>query len=242
MISKSFIRQLLMVGLILAWSYPVSSQVSSKGDSEVIRQLSASQKSLMEGSKKALLKTGMSEAYFNKHFQLIEVFDKPGDRRVVWKYLINGYEATINDSIGYYTEGGKRIDIHSVENALSSTTDIKRTIPRARALRIMRSCLGNFTDSSIEYKAGGAGRAELLLVASSVPKPIRRAEEEREEKRKEESSRQKAATGHKAGTDVVEEEDDDGSSVYIGSVNLETGKCTKGRAQVGPPKTNLLRP
>jgi hypothetical protein len=239
---KKSINRLVLVGLILTCSYTVYSQISGKAGSEPVAQLSDSQKSLAEGSKKALLKTGMSETYFNKHFRLVEVFDKPGDRRVVWKFLINGYEATINDSIGHYTEGGKQIYIHSVANTLSSTTDIERTIPRARALRIMRSCLGKFTDPSIEYRAGGAGRAQLLLIASSAPKPIRRRQEARErEERNRESSRKKATqAGGKAETDVIEEEDEDGSPVYIASVNLETGKCTKGRAEAGPPKTNLL--
>lgn len=244
MIINRFTKHFVLAALILTSSYIVNSQVSPKPDSQVIDQLSPSQKGLMEGSKKALLKTGMSEPYFNKHFQLIEVLDKPGDRRVIWKFLINGYEATINDSIGYYTEGGKRIDIHSVENVLSSTTDIKRTIPRTKAFRIMRSCLGKFTDATVEYRAGGSGRAELLLVASSAPKSIRRQQEVRvgEQSRKEESSRKKETqAGSGTETDVIEEEDEkDRYPVYIGSVNLETGKCTKGRARAGPPLTNLL--
>jgi hypothetical protein len=235
---------MVMVGLILAWSYPLSSQVSHKADSQAGDQLTQNQKGLIEGSKKALLKTGMSEAYFNKHFRLVDVFDKPGDRRVVWKFVINGYEATINDSIGYYTEGSERIDIHSVENALSSTTEIKRTIPRPKALRIMRSCLGKFTEPMIEYRAGASGRAELLLIASSIPKPVPQSRERRarEQDRKEENSRKKVAqAGRESKTDVIEEEDENDRPVYIASVNLETGKCTKGRAQAGPPLTNLLR-
>lgn len=240
--ANSFTRHFVIAALILTSSYIVNSQVSPKADSQV-DQLSPSQKSLMEGSKKAMLKTGMSEPYFNKHIRLVEVLDKPGDRRVVWKFIINGYEATIHDSIGHYTEGGKRIDLHSLENALSSTTDIKRTIPRTKAFRIMRSCLGKFTGATVEYRASGSGQAELLLIASSVPKPIRRQEEDRarEEIRKEDSSRKKARQAGGAETDVIEEDEDNNRGpVYIGSVNLETGKCTKGRARAGPPLTNLL--
>lgn len=244
LMAKNYIKRLVVVAVILTSSYPVNTQDSRKPNSQAIDQLSPSQQTLMEGSKKALLKTGMSEPYFEKHFRLVEVFDKPGDRRVVWKFFINEYEATVNDSIGYYTEGAKRIDIHSVENTLSSTTDIRRTIPRTKALRIMRSCLGRFTNPTVEYKAGGSGRAELLLTASSSPKVVRRRQEvlEREKSRTEENLRKKPTqTGRENQTDVIEEEDEeDRSPVYIASVNLETGKCTKGKAQAGPPLTNLL--
>lgn len=246
MMANSLTRHFVIAALLLASSYVVNSQVSGKAENQV-DQLPSSQKSLVEGSKKALLKTGMSEAHFNKHFRLIEVFDKPGDRRVVWKFSINGYEATVNDSIGFYTEGSKRIDVHSVENALSSTTDIKRTITRSKAFKIMRSCLGRFTDPTIEYRAGGSGRAELLLTASSIPKSVQRHPQEvreREQNRKEESLRTNPTQSRRENqTDVIEEEDEkDRRPVYIASVNLETGKCIKGIAQVGPPLTNLLLP
>lgn len=182
----------------------------------------------------------MSEPYFNKHFRLVDVFDKPGDRRVVWKFLINGYEATINDSIGYYTEGGKRIDIHSVENVLTRTSDIQRTISKARAFRIMQKCLGKFTEPTIEYRARGSGRAELLLTAASIPKsaPSPQKGHDRAPKRTEESREKTTKAARGVETEVIDDDEDetDRRPVYIASINLETGKCIKGMAQAGPPK------
>lgn len=203
--------------------------------------LSESQKVLMEGSKRAILKTGMSEPYFNQHFQVVQVFDHPADRRVVWRFSVNEYAATINDAIGYYTDGAKRIDIHGVGDILSSTTDIKQTIPRSRALRIMRACLGKFVNTGVEYRAGGAGSAGLFLTASSIPKSVRLSPKEireRERKRKERESRERAMKAEREGdTDVIEEEEeDDRPPGFLGWVNLETGKCTKGIAQAGPPR------
>ena len=235
MFAKGLTNHLLTAALLLTAGSTVNSQTSSKAvaPGQVITSLSASQKSLMEGSKKAILKTGMSEPYFNKHFRLVEVIDKPGDRRVVWKFLVSGYEATINDSIGYYTEAGKRIDVHSVENVLMSTSDINRTISRARADRVLRACLGKFTDAAIEYRAGSSGRAELVLTAASVPRSRRSPERERKRKKAEKASK----SAQKIETDVIEEEDDkDRGPIYIASVNLETGKCTKGIGRAGPPK------
>ena len=89
---------------------------------------------------------------------------------------------------------------------------------------------------AIEYRAGSSGRAELLLTAASVPRPRRSHDRERE--RKEKAEREKASKSDpKVETDVIEEEDEhDGSPVYLASVNLETGKCTKGIGQAGPPK------
>ena len=235
MIAKKF---MLTVVFVFAASCTVNSQEApSAVPDQVMGSLSASQKSLMEGSKKAILNTGMSEPYFNRHFRLVEVIDKPADRRVVWKFLVNGYEATVNDSIGYYTEGGKRINVHSVQNTLMVTSNINRTISRARALRILRACLGKFRGTAVEYRGGSAGRAELLLTASSIPRSRRISDRER--KRKEEAAREKASKSDpKIATDVIEEEDEeqDRSPTYIASVNLETGKCRKGIARAGPPK------
>lgn len=214
---------------------------ASQANTNAQTSLSESQKSLMAGSKTAILKTGMSEPYFDRHFRIVEVFDKPGDRRVVWTLSINEYEARINDSIGYYTEGGKRIDVHSVGNILSSTTDIERTIPRTKALKIMRACLGKFADTAVEYRAGGSGKAGLFLTAASIPKSVRLSPKEireRERKRKERESRERAMKAKREGdTDVIEEEEEnDRPPIFLGVVNLETGKCTRGIAQAGPPK------
>jgi len=71
-----------------------------------IRQLTASELILVDGSKGVILLTGISEPYFNKHFKLLKVIDKPSDRRVVWQFSVNGYQAVLNDAIGYSTELG----------------------------------------------------------------------------------------------------------------------------------------
>lgn len=212
----------------------------SKSETQPDLELSENQKTLVEGSKRALLKTGMSEIFFDRHFRVVEVVDKPGDKRVVWKMSVNEYEATVNDSIGYHTQGQKQINIHSVQNLLSSTSDIKRTISRARALRIMRACLGRFANETVEYRAAGSGKAGLFLTASSVPRIerlSRREVRERERKRSEKESQERALQDRQGLTDVVdEEEEDERPRVFIASVNLETGECVKGIAQVGPPK------
>ena len=187
-----------------------------------------------------MLKAGMSESYFDKHFRVVKVFDKPGDRRVVWKFSINEYEATINDSIGYYTEGERRIDVHSVGSLFPFTSDIHRTIPRKRALRIMTTCLGKFTNPAIEYGAGPDGKATLFLTAQSVLKPEQlNMKEARERKLREGDTRKEAMKAkHEAVRDAIEEgEDDNRPPIFLGSVNLETGKCKKGVAQAGPPRT-----
>lgn len=210
-----------------------TSDQTSKANNNADLKLSASQKSLLEGSKKAILKTGMSEPYFNEHFRLVQVVDKPGDRRVVWRFSINEYEATVIDSIGYYTEGPKRIDIHGVESILSSTADIKRTIPRTRALRIMRSCLGKFANPVVEYKADSSRRAVLVLNAHTVPKPEPPGRTETRGSKAEKALEK--PTGE-AEHDVIREGKKKRPPIFLGSVNLETGKCVKGIGQAGAPK------
>jgi hypothetical protein len=206
-------------------------------------ELNASEKSLAEGSREAIIKTGISEAYFDRHFRLARVVDRPGDRRVVWRFSVGGHEATVSDSVGFYTEGGRRFDTHSVAGTLNSTSDLARTIPRPRAEQLMRRCIGRFTNPQVEYRAHGPeGAAALLLTAEAlvVPRGVagreRREREERErEERKEHEERERSPGSQQA--DKAEEEDEGGDRIVVllGAVDLSTGKCTVGRGQAGPP-------
>ncbi len=192
--------------------------------------LTPSEQSLVAGSKKAIIETGITESYFVEHFKLLQVIEKPADRRVRWKFSINGYEAVIDDVVGYYTEGNRRIDTHAIAKTLGRTSNIQRTIARSRALKIMRSCIGNFSNAFVEYRPYSFyDQAELMLVAQS-----RRGRKDRkhEREKKEVETRSKSATDVH---DVIEnEEDGGGTRIIIGAVNLQTGKCTKGAAIATP--------
>ena len=195
----------------------------------------ASEAALVEGSKQAILATGISEAYFKTHFKLLSVVDKPSDRRVMWQFSVNEYQTVVTDAIGYRTDGDKQIDLHSVGKALGQTSEINRTVTRARALRIMKSCIGPFETPSVTYGPVD-GRAELLLVASArVPAEKAKSEREKErEREREEGNKRKAET---SGIDALakeEEEGGDGPPIILGAVNLRTGKCTKGAALSSP--------
>lgn len=186
------------------------------------RQLTASEQTLVDGSRQAILETGISESYFTTHFKLLNVVDKPSDRRVVWQFSVNQYQAVLNDAIGYYTDGAKRVNTHSIAKSLGQTTEIQRTIPRATALRLMKSCIGNFENPGVEYGPVN-GRAELLLVAHTRS----RVESKREREK------QKAVV---SGTDVVESEEEERKikPLVLGAINLQTGKCTKGAGTIAP--------
>jgi len=211
------------------------------------RELNASEKSLVEGSREAIIKTGLSEAFFDEHFRVVRVVDSPGDRRVVWQFSVGDHTTTVSDSIGFYTEGGRRFDTHSVAGTLNTTNDLARIITRARAERIMRRCIGRFSNPQVEYRAHGPlGEAALLLTAEAlvVPRAVagreareRREREERERREREERERARRQSNASEQADKVEEEDEGGDGVVIllGAVDLSTGKCTVGRGQAGPP-------
>lgn len=212
------------------------------------RELNASEKSLVEGSREALIKTGFSEAYFDEHFRVARVVDSPADHRVVWRFSVGGHEATVSDSIGFYTEGGRRFDTHSVAGTLNTTRDLTRLLTRTRAERIMRRCIGRFSNPQIEYRAHGPrGAAALLLTAEALVVPRaalgreareRREREEREERAREERERARVQSQGTPQSDKVDEEDEggDGVIVLLGAVDLSTGECTVGRGQAGPPR------
>src|ERR1700752_3346997 len=115
------------------------------------RKLTASEQTLVDGAKQAILETCISESYFIAHFKLLNVIDKPSDRGVVWQFSVDQYQAVLNDAIGYYTDGAKRVNTHSITKSLGQTTEIQRTISRATALRFMKSCIGNFDTPAVEY-------------------------------------------------------------------------------------------
>lgn len=217
--------------------------------------LTASERALVAGSREAIIKTGVSADFFDRHFRVARVLDRPGDRRVVWRLSVGGHEAAVNDSVGYYTEGARRVDTHSVGATLSETSDITRTITRRRAEQLMRRCIGRFRDPQVEYRAHGAGgRAALLLTAHSlVPRREERGRDarearerrEREEREREERERrERAQAGGSQATDEVEEEDEEGEGpvVVLGAVDLVTGECTVGYGQAGPLPPEPARP
>lgn len=207
--------------------------------------LTASERALVAGSREAMIETGLSPSFFDSHFRVARVVDRAGDRRVVWRLSVGGHEAAVNDSVGFYTEGGRRVDTHSVAATLSETSDITRTITRRRAATLMRRCIGRFRNPQVEYRAHGAGgRAALLLTAHSLV-PRRREERgregrerrEREEREREaRERRERAQTGGSRELDEVEMEDEGGEGpvVVLGAVDLVTGECTVGYGQAGP--------
>lgn len=223
-----------------------------------LAEQTASERALIAGSREAIIKSGISPDFFDEHFHLARVIDRPGDRRVVWLLAVGGHEATVNDSIGFYTEGARRVDTHSVATTLPRTSDIKRTITRRRAETLMRRCIGRFTNPQVEYRAHGAeGRAALLLTAQTTV-PRRREEHEREgrgrearerrereeREREERERRARAQAGGLPSTDVVEEEDEEGEGpvIKLGAVNLVTGECSVGYGQAGPVPPAPARP
>ena len=83
--------------------------------------------SLVEKSKRAIIETGISEPYFDKHFKLLKTVNDPADRRVEWLYSVNEYKAQLVDAIGFQSTGGKRAYIHGIKNQLYSPATSSRT-------------------------------------------------------------------------------------------------------------------
>ncbi len=162
--------------------------------------------SLVENSKRAIIETGISESYFDKHFRLIKAVNEPADRRVEWSYSVNEYEAQLVDAIGFHTTGGIRTYIHGIKNQLYSTHEIVKTLPRTRARRILSSCIGAFEGEAMTYRALTVpGRARLYLTGRS------RIIKQRTER-----------SGDEKGPQFF----------YVGFVDVETGKCVKKLAKV----------
>lgn len=158
--------------------------------------------SLVEQSKRAIIKTGISESYFDKHFKLIKTVNDPADRRVEWLYSVNEYKAQLVDAIGFHSTGGNRAYVHGIENQLYATREIVKTLPLQRARRILRSCIGKYDGESVIYRTLTVpGKARLYLTGRSVLELERRPKEA--------------------------EGEQEGRFLYVGFVDIETGKCVK---------------
>ncbi|HKS09768.1 MAG TPA: hypothetical protein VJS13_09495 [Pyrinomonadaceae bacterium] len=197
------------------------------------QKLTPGEEALVAGSKEAILATGVSETYFQTHFKLLKVIDQPADRRVSWQFSINEYNAIINDSIGYYKQGNKRVDTHSVAKELGKTTEIQRTVSRTRALKLLRSCIGNFDNPTVHY-GPVKGQAQLVIVGYKRAREESKSEREKEREREREKREQQKAVA--AGTDLIESEEDEGKAppLILGAINLQTGKCTRGAGLITP--------
>jgi hypothetical protein len=183
----------------------------------VAQSSSAAVQELAANSKKAIIETGITEPYFNEHFRLVKVINEASDRRVEWKYAINEYETLLVDDVGYYTtEGGERVDVHSIKNELFSAYDIKRTIAKSKAYALLKSCVGEHSDALVVYRAlKSPGKARLYLTARATIKPESR---KRKDKKR----------------DKEEEREIEGLFFSVGFVELETGRCTIERGKVTP--------
>lgn len=202
-----------LTGLLLAATLTVGAAGRIPGQQE---------DKLAAGSRRAILETGLSERYFDRHFRLARVVDVEGDRRVEWKFKLGGYEVLLVDDVGFHTsESGERVDVHSIKSELFKAYDIKRTISKRRAEAALKSCIGDYTDAAVIYRALRApGKAGLYLTARAKVETEGEEEAERGEEREE-------AEGEP-------EHEVEGVTFNVGFIDLETGKCTVEKGQVTP--------
>jgi hypothetical protein len=181
---------------------------------------------LIKGSRKAIIGTGFSESYFDRHFKLNEVFNKPGDQRVVWQFSLGEYETRVTDSIGYNAIGSRKNYVHSIAGNLGATRDIPKTISKKRARSLLTSCVGKFANESVVLmKLDSDRKAALYMMAYSSPR-VRKKEDERGQNEQRQTN---------IGPDRPPSEDEGRNRpLKIGYINLETGKCTRGQANVAP--------
>lgn len=227
--------RLLLLAAAFAASFGVGAAAqSANGDEGAAHtRLGKAEQRLVRDSKAAIIAQGISAPYFEEHFKVLSVVNAQGDRRVVWRFEVNGHQALVSDTVGYYTDArGRIVDTHSIASALPAAHDITHTITRRRAEQLMRACIGPFRGGGVVYRAAGTPlRAALVFTASSVPRRKSRAEREREEREREARRKQRNTRP----TDVIEEEDEGGAPVYLGAIDLETGRCTQGQGIADHP-------
>lgn len=199
------------------------------------RTLTVGEEELVRDSRRAIVRSGISESYFSKHFTLYEVRNLSGDNRVIWRFSLNEYATNVVDAIGFYTEGSVRKQTHSVSSTLPLMTEIQKTISRRRAEQLLRACIGRFQDAAVEFRpVGKSGTAKLFLTASAPPRVVERQEQERTAKKRQASSMPEQGPPARDETGEEEETEEKRPPTILGAIDLQTGKCTKGRGYAGP--------
>ena len=223
-------KLLAAIVLLLSAAAGVSAQSAESraggNKQSVDLKLTPEEARLVRSSRAALIGTGFTEKYFDAHFKPIKVHNTTGDRRVVWRFRLNDYETIVNDSIGFYTDArGQRINTHMVAASLGKTRDIHRTISFRRAQRAMTACIGEHGPGSILLQRFNAdGRTSLVYTAVSVPPPAEPAVQ----------STPIPDPGPQP--EGVKPGGKKKPFLSIGTIDLETGRCLKGVAQVGSPQ------
>ncbi len=186
---------------------------------------------LEQSSRKAIIETGFSAPYFDRHFRLVETFDKPGDMRVVWRFSVNDYEVKVTDALGYYTENQRRIYVHSVRNTLGETRDISRTIPRRRAQALMRRCLGRHAgEATVLMRLSPTEKASLYLTAHSIVGSGRNGAAQSRGTKSGQRVNKQNPQRDESEREVIKPR----RPMYLGYINLASGKCSRGRAVATP--------
>ncbi len=204
--------RLVSAALVLCAAAAFGAAAAQKGGEP---KLTPEEERLVQDSRAAIVETGFSERYFGEHFKVVRVYNSPGDRRVVWRFRLNGYETLVSDSIGFYTDAqGRRVDSHMVSASLGRTRDIRKTISFSRAQRAMKECIGDYSPGSFLLQRYDAdGRVSLVYTAVSL-QPAADAKP---------PAKKKPFLG-------------------IGLIDLETGRCIKGVAQTGSPHAHDPKP
>jgi hypothetical protein len=199
-------------------------------------KLSEAERELVRGSRAAFVTAGFSEGYFDRHFTPFKVFDRPGDRRVVWRFRAGAHEAYVNDSVGSYRDAqGRRVDTHSVASTLGAARDIRPAVSRRRAERLMRACIGEFEGGAVVFQQLGP-RARTALVFTATSAPAAEATGAKGAAGAQVSAPPAPQPARSAQSDAIRRGGRKRPPVYVGAVDLETGRCVKGRAQAGAPR------
>jgi hypothetical protein len=234
MYRKAFQRYVLFAVVfvfITGVAASVRGQTEQNEDKTAAEQKKASEDALVQASRDAILSVGISAEYFEEHFKLFKVFDSTSDRRVLWRFSVNEYETTVQDSVGVSTVGAERHLTHTVSSLLNSMIEIHKTIPRRQAEKMLTACIGKHETPSVELRLDEKGKIGLFLAASAVPAPdpvvanfpatttpgkpeiVPTTQQER---------------------DSIRERGKRRDPLVLGAVNLQTGKCIKGLGLVGP--------
>jgi hypothetical protein len=144
---------------------------------------------LAQGSRQALLATGLSEPFVEAHFKQGKVVQagtprtykvmgpsgllsrRSGKAWVEWTLDWDGWTARLRDEIIYVVQDSYPPQVqvqHGLKTALGTARDLQHTLPKATVRNLLKDCLGPYSEETVVYRSfGPSAEARLFLKAKN---------------------------------------------------------------------------
>lgn len=125
---------------------------------------------MVHESRQEIIASGMSPAYVDAHFTVVEMVDEDQEKKVVWNYTLGSYSIQVTDLVTWTQDAAGNITYtHSIRQEWGTTRDIETVLSPADAEMALKNCIGEFEQAVLKFTALELpGSASPWLTARSL--------------------------------------------------------------------------